>query len=347
MKNLPRMTMVIAAYNEADIIEEKIENTLALAFPENDINIIVVCDGSSDDTAERARNYPHTLVLHRDERKGKMAAVDRAMSFVRTPVTVFSDANTNINQDALLKMASHFQDETIGIVSGEKKVLSHKGADAAEGEGLYWKYESALKRLDAKLHTVVGVAGELFAIRTHLFITLPSDAILDDFIISTNVIKMGYRVGYEPEAVATEWGSASLKDEWKRKTRISAGGIQAVGRTSFLSNLPKYGWSSFVYLFHRISRWTIAPVAYLLLLLSSGALSLTHPFYLVVHFTMIAGLVLTLGAIKFEKIKIPKLLLPLVYGTFMHLAVVVGAIDYVRGKKSVNWEKAKRIKSTI
>lgn len=341
------MTMVIAAYNEADIIEEKIENTLALDFPGEEINIIVVCDGSSDDTAERARDYPHILVLHRKERKGKMAAVDRAMSFVQTPVTVFSDANTNINQDALLKMASHFRDETIGIVSGEKKVLSDKKADAAEGEGLYWKYESALKQLDAKLHTVVGVAGELFAIRTHLFTTLPSDAILDDFIISTNVIKMGYRVGYEPAAVAKEWGSASLKDEWKRKTRISAGGIQAVGRTAFLTNLPVYGWSSFVYLFHRISRWTVAPVAYLLLLLSSGVLAFTHSFYLIVHITMIVGLLLTLSAINFENVKIPKLLLPVVYGTFMHLAVVVGAIDYVRGKKSVNWEKAKRIKSTI
>lgn len=339
------MTMVIAAYNEADIIEEKLKNTLSLKFPDDMINIIVVCDGSSDDTADRARKFPDTLVLYRQERKGKMAAVDRAMAFVRTPVTVFSDANTIINEDALLKMAEHYQDDSIGIVSGEKKVLGQKGADAAEGEGLYWKYESSLKKLDAKLHTVVGVAGELFSIRTHLFTTLPSDAILDDFIISTNVIKMGYRVAYEPEAIAKEWGSASLKDEWNRKTRISAGGIQAVGRTAFLGNIFKFKWASFVYLIHRISRWTAAPVAYILLLVSSGLLATEGIFFLIVHISMILGITLTAVAINKENVAIPKPLLPIVYGTFMHLAVIVGAIDYFRGKKSVNWDKAKRIKS--
>src|SRR5690606_11084976 len=137
----------------------------------------------------------------------------------------------------LLEIGNHYADPNVGAVAGEKRVHSAAKADAsAAGEGFYWKYESALKRWDSELHTVVGSAGELFSVRRALYEPVPLDTVLDDFMISMRIAERGYRVVYEPEAYATEMASENVEEELKRKIRIAAGGIQSIARLKRAAN---------------------------------------------------------------------------------------------------------------
>ena len=171
----PSLTLIVAAYNEASVIEEKIKNTLALIYPKDKSQIIFVTDGSTDNTPTIIANYPQIQLLHKDGRSGKINAVHRAMEEVKTEIVVFTDANTFLNENALLRIAKHYADPKVGAVSGEKRVAIEANADATAGEGFYWKYESALKKWDAELYSVVGAAGELFSIRTNLYVAVEPD----------------------------------------------------------------------------------------------------------------------------------------------------------------------------
>ena len=163
---------------------------------------------------------------------------------------VFSDANTLLGRDSVRIIVDLFRNPKVGCVSGEKRI-HQKQADAAAGagEGLYWKYESTLKKWDAELYSVVGAAGELFAVRTELFHEVEPDTLLDDFIISLRIAMQGYTIQYNPDAYAIETASANVKEELKRKIRISAGGIQSIIRLKKLLNIFKYGTLSFQYKF--------------------------------------------------------------------------------------------------
>lgn len=187
--------------------------------------------------------------------------MNRGMRFVTTPLVVFSDANTLLSKDAIRRIVDLFADPTTGCVSGEKRIMTGQAESAAgAGEGIYWKYESTLKRWDAKLYSVVGAAGELFAVRTELFQEVEPDTLLDDFIVSLRIAMKGYTIQYDPEAYAMETSSANVKEELKRKIRISAGGIQSVVRLRALLNIFRYGVLSFQYISHRVLRWTLAPL---------------------------------------------------------------------------------------
>ena len=176
---------MVAAYNEKDIIAEKVENCLALDYPADKLKLLFVTDGSDDGTPEILQHMPKVEVLHQPTRKGKIAAVNRAMAFVDTELVVFTDANVMINSKGLKNMMRHFQSNLVGAVSGEKCVLSQAADGAsASGEGLYWKYESYLKRKDAEWHSLVGAAGELFAIRTDLYEPVKEDCLIEDFIMT-------------------------------------------------------------------------------------------------------------------------------------------------------------------
>lgn len=310
----PEITMLVAAYNEKDYIREKIQNSLHLDYPQDKLKFIFITDGSSDETPEIISAFSEIQLLHQPAREGKIAAVHRAMEYVKTDYVVYTDANTNLNKDALKLMVRHFADPTVGAVAGEKRVIS-ADADVASGagEGFYWKYESKLKQWDSELHSVVGAAGELFAIRSSLYQPVPKDTIIEDFYMTLCIAKKGYRVVYEPEAYAEETPSASVKEELKRKVRIAAGGIQAIIRLNDLLNPLQYGVLSFQYVSHRVLRWTVAPLALLILVWSNIVLSgigyqiydsfmsLQAAFYLCVYI----GFVLEKKKIKIKAFFIP------------------------------------------
>lgn len=254
----PTVALVIAAYNEAAVVHEKMKNCNALVYPDDMFRIYWVTDGSNDSTNELLAAYPNATVLFQPERQGKTAALNRAMPYIDADITVFTDANTELNPEAIEEIVHRFSEASVGCVAGEKRV---RGAidDAVANEGLYWKYESLLKRLDDRLYSAVGAAGELFAIRTPLFEKMPHDTLLDDFVLSLRIAQKGYKIAYCDTAYALEDPSANMQEEAKRKVRIAAGGLQSIVRLSALLNPFRYGVLSFQYISHRVLRWSLTP----------------------------------------------------------------------------------------
>ena len=345
----PEVTLFIAAYNEKDYVDAKMENTLSLDYPKDKLNIVWVTDGSDDGTPDLLKDFPNTTVHHLDERNGKIGAMNRGMDFVKTPIVIFSDANTNLGKESIRRIVNLFSNPTVGCVSGEKRIIE-KESDVASGagEGLYWKYESALKKWDAELYSVVGAAGELFAIRTPLYRHVEKDTLLDDFIISLRVAQDGYTIQYDPEAYAIETASANVKDELKRKIRISAGGIQSIVRLRSLLNIFKYGTLSFQYISHRVLRWSLTPLCLLLLipvsfvlaynegLLDFGLYSILFWLQMLFYVAALTGWFLENKSIKVKVLFVPY------YFFIMNLSVVLGFFRYMKKSQSVNWERAKR-----
>lgn len=343
---LPACTLIVAAYNEALFIEEKIINTLKLKYPAGKLKLLFITDGSTDGTPEIISNYPQIKLLHQDGRAGKIAAVHRAMEYVDTETVVFTDANTFLNPEAITYICRHYTDKTVGAVAGEKRVQINESADAsAAGEGFYWKYESTLKKWDSELYSVVGAAGELFSVRRSLYEDVPADTVLDDFMISMLIAAKGYRIIYEPEAYAVETASENVGEELKRKIRIAAGGMQSILRLKSLFNPFKYPLLSFQYISHRVLRWTITPVL-LILIFVLGAILAFQPgqtFYAAMLCAQILFYLLALIGFIMEKrhIRIKMLFIPY-YFCVMNYAVLMGIIRYFTKKQSAIWEKAQR-----
>src|SRR5215469_6721179 len=206
------VTMIVAAYNEENIIPQKIQNCFDIDYPSHLLNIIFITDGSTDNSAELIRQHDNITLLHQPRREGKLAALKRAMRFVDTPVVVFTDANSMLNRNCIRAMIRHYANKKTGGVAGEKKILQSCFSETGEAEGLYWKYESFMKKQDSDFNTVVGAAGELFSIRTELFYPPDDHFILDDFLFSLRVCLQGYKIKYEPGAYAIETPSLSLAD---------------------------------------------------------------------------------------------------------------------------------------
>ena len=263
----PEVTLLICAWNEEDEVARKMENCRQLTYPQGRLHIVWCTDGSTDATNELLKAYPDARVLFEPERRGKTAALNRAMTHITTPIVVFTDANTSLNADAITEIVRAFQDPSVGCVSGEKRIMV-RDADgvAAGGEGAYWRYESTLKRWDSELYSTMGAAGELFAIRRELFSPMDLNMLLDDFIMSILIVADGSRIAYVPTAYAVETGSASLAEEHKRKQRIAAGGLQSIWRLRGLMNPLKYPVVSFQLVSHRFLRWSLTPFALLALL---------------------------------------------------------------------------------
>ncbi len=230
-QSFPPVTLLIAAYNEQAVIQEKIENSLSLNYPREQLQILVAADGSTDSTADIVRSFSQQGVelSYSPERRGKMAAINRAMPLARGEIVVFSDANNLYDPDALSELVKPFADPTVGASSGAK-VIIRSNETLGESEGIYWKYESFIKKQETRLGCCTGVAGEILALRRDLFIPPPDSIINDDFYMAMQVIRQGYRVVYVPTAISNEPPSLSAQDEITRRSRIIAGRYQAIMR---------------------------------------------------------------------------------------------------------------------
>lgn len=342
----PTVTVVVAAYNEAYIIEDKILNTLELTYPKGNINYIFITDGSTDQTQEIVAKYTQIKGMHLPNRSGKIAAVHRAMGEVETDIVVFTDANTMVNKDALLFICRHYIDASVGAIAGEKRVQIEANGDATVGEGFYWKYESKLKKWDSELYSVVGAAGELFSIRTELYEPVAADTILDDFMISMNIALKGYRIVYEPMAYASEQASADTGEELKRKIRIAAGGVQSTIRLKSLLLPFKQPILSFEFISHRILRWVVTPYLMVIAFFVNSWLVFSLNFFSIYGLIGVAQ-IFFYGAsflgwqLEKKQLKIKAFFIPY-YFCLMNFAVIAGMFRYINGSQTVLWEKVKR-----
>ncbi len=347
----PEVTLFVAAYNEKDYVDTKVSNGFELDYPQNKVKQVWVTDGSDDSTPDLLKKYADkgVEVYHENARGGKIGAMNRGMQFVKSPIVIFSDGNTILGKESVRRIVNLFGDPKVGCVSGEKRIFSKEKDTAAGTEGIYWKYESTLKKWDAELYSVVGAAGELFAIRTDLFQEVEKDTLLDDFIISLRVAMKGYTIQYDPEAYAIETASANVKEELKRKVRIAAGGIQSIIRLSPLLNIFKYGMLSFQYISHRVLRWTVAPLSLPFILIINAVIAFLEGFdnfsnaYVLLFYAQLLFYILALTGWYLENkaIKIKALFVPY-YFFIMNYAVLMGMKRYFKGSQSVNWERAKR-----
>ena len=330
---LPEVTLMVCAYNEEDIIAEKMNNTRRLDYPSDRLHLVWVTDGSNDNTNVLLSAYPEVKVIYSPERRGKAAALKHGIKEIDTEIVMMTDANTMLNPEAVREVARLMQDPKVGCVSGEKKVMARSDSDeAAQGEGLYWKYESTLKRLDSELYSAMGAAGELCVIRRQLMTDIPDDTLLDDFIISMEIVKKGYKIAYTSNAYAMEYGSADLHEESKRKRRIAAGGLQSCWRLRSLMNPLRHPVVAFQFVSHRVLRWTITPICLFALVPLNTLLVLSGEG---IVYTIIWILQILFYASAAAGVRISK------YFIFMNLNVFRG-MAYLFNNSTGMWEKAKR-----
>lgn len=343
---LPEVTLMICAYNEEDIVNIKMENTRQLNYPEEKLKVMWVTDGSSDGTNDRLSHYQDVTVVFKPEREGKTAALNHGIRSVKTPIVVMTDANTMLNADCIREIVRCLTDPKVGCVAGEKRVMSRqKGEAVAEGEGLYWKYESTLKRWDSELYSAMGAAGELCAIRTPLYQDMPKDTLLDDFILSMLLVDRGYRIAYTPAAYAMEYGSANMAEESKRKRRIAAGGLQSTWRLRGMLNPFRQPVVAFQLISHRILRWTVTPFALVALVPLNVALVVLHAgttYTVLLVLQLLFWLAATAGWLMARSGKKNKLLYIPYYFVFMNINVFKGMAYLHSHKSNGAWEKAKR-----
>ena len=345
---IPHVTLLIPAYNEAASIEEKMRNSLLLNYPKEKLNMVWVTDGSDDESLALLRRYDTITVYHEPDRKGKIHAMNRGMKLIATPFVVFTDANTMLNKDAIREMMKYFADEKVGCVAGEKRIENANLEKAVEaGEGLYWQYESLIKRLESENGSAVGAVGELFAIRTELYEEVWEDTILDDFVISLQIASKGYTIKYAPFACGTETASVSVHEELKRKVRIACGGWQTLFRMPGLMNIFSHGFLSLKYFSHKVLRWTLVPWAFILAFILNIAIVWGKPLFFdfygyLLFLQLIFYAAIVCGAL-FHNIRTRlKFLFAPYYLFIMNYAIVAGMIRYFSGNYSVKWEKAKR-----
>lgn len=343
---LPDVTLMICAYNEEDIIREKMENIRQIDYPADKFCVMWVTDGSNDGSNDLLKQYPEVTLVYSPERKGKAMAMQHGLKVNKAEYVVFTDANTMLNANAIREIVRQFMKPNVSCVSGEKRVAARTNDQiAAEGEGLYWKYESTLKQWDSDLYSAMGAAGELFAVKMSDYREAPTNALLDDFMMSMLIVKDGHRIAYTSEAYAMEYGSANMYEESKRKRRIAAGGLQSIWWLRSLMNPLKYPVVSFLFISHRVLRWSITPFTMLALIplnIALVALNAGIIYTVIGILQLIFYAAAALGWLQTKTGRHGGLLYVPYYFLFMNVNVFRG-ISYLRSHStSGTWEKAKR-----
>jgi biofilm PGA synthesis N-glycosyltransferase PgaC len=350
----PGVTLLIAAYNEEAVIAKKLENSLSLDYPRDRLQVLVAADGSDDRTVEIVQSFEKQGVelSFATGRRGKMSAINRAMEKARGEIVVFSDANNLYRPETLRQLVKPFADPQVGAVSGSKHVVGGDGS-LGEAEGLYWKYESFIKRAESQLSSCTAFAGEIFALRRSLFMLPPAKVINDDFYMGLQVIRQGYRAIYRREAQSYEHVSETEKDEIERRTRIVAGRYQAISMSFSLLpfSQPMVVWQIISHKFLR----PLVPFAMVGALLANLAaliwpysaapslLFLSAPYNWIIFILQILFYALALfGRNRKGSGLGSKILYLPTYLVNSNLAALLGLLKYLTGKQTVIWKRATR-----
>lgn len=340
----PTVTIIIAAYNELNYLEAKIKNTLSLEYPKERKLIWVVTDGSTDGSEKLVANYPQVQLLHQPDRHGKAAAINRVLPAVLPGIVIFTDANILLNRDGLHHLVKHFKDPWVGAVAGEKKVSDGKEKGAVAVEGLYWSYESIIRKSDASVHSVTGAVGELFALRTELVKPMPEEIICDDLYMSLQVIEQGYRIAYEEKAYGVEAYSFSISKEWKRKIRIAAGSIQILKMIHWWVLFIKIPIPILQFMNRKLLRWIVVPYLVVLMPLILAFIDtdgMEIPLLELLFLCFVFYVWALLGGILIKLKFIPRFFYLPFYFVWANLAMIVGTWQYLSGRSFRLWEKVR------
>jgi len=332
----PKVTLVISMHNEERILSQKLENLRDIEYPADRLEILIGSDGSNDQTADllKRADLGNLSVCVYTERRGKASVLNDLLKIAKGEIVVFSDANTMTRPETIGLLVKPFADEEVGAVSGELLLDGQSNI----GESLYWRYETFIKRQESQVKTLLGATGGIYAIRRILYKPLPIDrSFADDFVTPMAVVEQGYRVVYEPGAIAVEAGEASVRGEFQRKVRIGAQNFNAV--PMFLPLLsPAAGFVAFAFWSHKIIRWSVP----FLLLALAGSTVILEPrgglyqwsFIAEVVFVLAAGL----GAVAESfKLRNPLVALPY-YFIAMNAALLVGFFRSILGIQRATWD---------
>lgn len=338
----PAVSLIIAAYNEKKVIAEKINNSFALDYPEDKLEIIIVSDGSTDETPNIVNSYKDrgVISLHDPPRKGKTAALNRAVDCATGEIIVFSDANSMYDPKAIKMLVRNFNDSTVGGVTGRKSIVQSMDRESSRGDSLFWKFESTIKVRQSRINSITTGDGEIFAIRRNLYIKIPEYVINDDTAITFNIIKKDLRVVYEPYAISREEASIVIKDDFNVKARMVCGGYQTLALYWDMLFPPK-NFFAFQFIVHKVLRWAM-PL--LLISLYSCNIFLLYGFFLwflflqsIFYFSALSGLFLKKSGYNLGVIYWPY------YYCTMNVAAVIGLFHFLTGKSGVKiWKKAAR-----
>jgi cellulose synthase/poly-beta-1,6-N-acetylglucosamine synthase-like glycosyltransferase len=334
----PRVSILIAAYNEEACIARTIENKLALDYPREKLEVIVVSDGSTDRTEEIVRRYASRGVklLRQAPRHGKTAALNQAVSRAAGEVLVFSDANSLYERDALRRLVENFHDPTVGYVTGKLIYVTPEGATIGDGCSAYMKYENFLRLQETQLGSIVGVDGGIDAIRRTLYRSMRADQI-PDFILPLRVVEQGYRVVYEPRAVLREEAHTSSEGEYRMRVRVSLRSLWALKDMKHLLNVARYGLFSWQFLSHKVLRYQSFALL-LLMYIMNAALWTAGPLYRAIFLLQTVGYVLGYVGYRLDQKGRPNSYLTLpYYFALINLASGHAFLKFLSGRKQVVW----------
>ena len=339
----PRLSVLIAAYNEEAGIGRKIEETLALEYPPDRLEILVLSDASTDRTDSIVKSFPDPRVrlLRMEERRGKTHAQNEGVKACAGEIVVFSDATTVYQPDALRYLVASFQDPTVGAVSGRYHYIDREGiSPTGWGSILFWNYESWIKTFQSRIKTITGCCGCIYAVRKDVYSQLP-DSIISDLVQPLWVIKKGYRVVFEDRALASEETTKSTAEEFSMRVRIVSGAIPGMLSVAEMLNPLQYGWVAFQLLSHKVLRWLVP--LFLMALLFSNAILAAEPgafrllFWLQALFYLSALASAWLPVSRWWK----PLTVPLYFCT-LNAAALISFIEVFRGRQYVAWETVRR-----
>jgi cellulose synthase/poly-beta-1,6-N-acetylglucosamine synthase-like glycosyltransferase len=345
---VPTISLLVAAYNEAAVIREKLENSLSLDYPREKLQVIVISDGSDDGTDDIVQGYASQGIEFRrvEPRSGKPVAMNCAAEMACGEVLLLSDANTMLSRDAARIMVRHFADPHVGAVTGDVRLRSEMVAHG-QGEGLFYRLERFIQRCESNLWAAVGVDGGMYALRRTLFVPNRRDTLIDDFVTAMNVARTGARVIYEPRAVAWEDAVEDPAQEFRRRVRTVAGGFQALfGRRG----LPRWKqpWLWLAFLSHKVFRW-IGPFVLLTLLVANAGIVLmqaltgwAEPLYGASLGLQVGCYLLAVVAPLWGRRRPPGFVSVPYYFCLANSAALAGFFRWLRGRQPVTWARADR-----
>ena len=340
---LPTVTVLVAAHNEASCIAQRIENLLSQDYPQGRLEILVGSDASNDGTDAIVTRYAARGVkLSSGPRTGKAGVLARLLGIATGDVLVLTDANTEFERDAILRLVQPLRDPDVGLVCGRLQLHTPLGAPVAEGS--YWRLESLLKYYESRRGCVMGANGAIYAVRRHLFPPFPAGTVVDDFVAALRVLMGGYQVRYEPEAVAHEESAPGGSAEYKRRVRIAAGCFRALWQHRALLG-PAYGFTAFALWSHKVLRW-LTPQCLLIALATNVALATRNWVYASLLAAQCgAYFFAALGLLGIAPSALRKPAEAAAHFVEMNAALLVGFYRFGRGRQGQTWAPTERVQA--